>query len=68
MWHIRVFAKPVGWLDLFTHFVEDPACRLRPVCLRLFRHFRYQRMAVFVIRHSFVVYEEIDTGSKEVHG
>ena len=70
MRHIRVFAQPVGRLntDFLRSIGKYTTCRLHLCGFWILNPFGIQQVSVLVIRLLLIVHEEVDTGSKEVHG
>ena len=65
--HVRVFAKPICRFHLVPMLIKHLAGRFQPFGQRFFNLLRYQFLAVLVIRFTFIVHEEVDTGCQEVH-
>ena len=70
MWHVRVFAKPVGRFHSLCHVggCEYTSCRFPLRGVRVFNPFCIQLVAVLVVWLLLVVDEEVDACGKEVHG
>ena len=67
MRHVAVFPQPIFRFHFLACLVKYSACRLGSVRLRFCGHLCNEGMAVFVVRHFFIVDKEVDAGSEEVH-
>ena len=67
MRHVRVFAQPICRFHLVPMLIKHFAGRFQAFSQRFFNLLRYQFLAVFVIRFTFIVHEEVDTSCQEVH-